>query len=526
MTDGAEIDQTNTSYTFYRVGRFVEGPEKGAELLEASVQRYLEVCKGDCGSSHIVRYIRKGNAIFPLPKISDPQSPDESVGRNGSVDARAFQTLGATPGHPLDFSVPILGYPKTLTAGPRATLDFAEEGIGTPNPSVLQMAFHDPVYGDVWMTKPGIGPQKAFYEDCKDVNPASTGSEEGCLDLPPYTDNSFYFFRPDGTFLIYMYQPDFHLEDPQAVTWRNGPLPAGTSYVDRTRVGCSDDNVNAISVVSPSVVSEADLVPIGKVNVTGDLLYGLKNKNHPLYKEFYADYDSSLPSWPPLENDQPATTREASYEDFLRARPLFLWRDPFGRLIRFLNAQFVIPQTCEPILYLYPEQEEKVEVKLGEDIAITNSYPAYHDGWLVSAQPDGEMMDLGSGRRLPYLFWEGHSYILPRETRGFVVKSSEVQAFLEETLPQLGLNAKETSDFCRAWCSKLNGSPYYFITFLDRSVVDRYYPLRIGPTPDTTIRVFMDFTPLSRPIDVQPLSLAPPVQRRGFTVVEWGVLVR
>jgi hypothetical protein len=344
--------------------------------------------------------------------------------------------------------------------------------------------------------------------------------------LPPFTDNSFYFFRPDGTYLTYTFQPDFRPEDPKAVTWRDGPLPLGTSYVDRTRVGCSDDNVNAISVVSPSIVSDADLVPIGKVNATGELLYGLKNRNHPLYKEFYASYDSSLPSWPPLENDQPATSREASYDDFLKTRPLFLWKDPFGRLIRFLNAQFVIPQTCEPILYLYPEQNEDVEVRLGEDVAITSSYPAYHDGWLVSAQPDGELTDVQSGKRLPYLFWEGHSYILPRETKGFVVKSTDLRTFLENTLPQLGLSAKEANDFIAAWSLKLTESPYYFITFIDKAVIDRFYPLRISPKPDTVIRVFMDFTPLYTPIRVQPLPLAPPLQRRGFTVVEWGVLVR
>jgi hypothetical protein len=117
--------------------------------------------------------------------------------------------------------------------------------------------------------------------------------------------------------------------------------------------------------------------------------------------------------------------------------------------------------------------------------------------------------ELSSGRRLPYLFWEGHAYILPTETQGFVVNSADVESFLERELPQLGLNEKETRDFISAWSSRFTGSPYYFITFLEKAVIDRYYPLRIDPPPDTTIRVLMDFAPLSRPIVVQPLSLVP-----------------
>jgi hypothetical protein len=106
------------------------------------------------------------------------------------------------------------------------------------------------------------------------------------------------------------------------------------------------------------------------------------------------------------------------------------------------------------------------------------------------------------------------------------VSSSDVPTFLEAILPKLGLNQKESSDFRAAWSSKLTAAPYYFITFLDKSVIDRYFPLRIEPPPSSTIRILMDFTPLSERIAVQPPFLAPTPPRQGFTVVEWGVLVR
>ena len=516
----------STSYAFRRVGRFVSGSYKGAELLLAFVIKDDGPCKGEgCYASYTVRYIQQGTMFFTLPKLSDSHAPDESVGRQSAIDLQPLKALGATSAQPLDYSLPVLEYPSTLSGGPRKVLQFAAEGVGNLDASLLQVAFHDPVYGDVWMTKPGVGPQKAFYEECKPLDGASPGNSGTCADMRKYTDNAFYTFRPDGTYLKYEYELDFRSADPQAITWSDG-IAGGLAYNAQTWVGCSRDVADEVSVVSPKLVSEADLKPIGKVNATGDVLYGLKDKKHRLYQEFYNDYDSAFPTWASERGDDSGTAKPESYEDFLGARPLFLWRDPFGRLIRFVNTDFVMPQTCEPILYLYPAQAENVTVKLGEEIAVTQSYPAYRNGWSVSVQPDGQLMDLGSGRRLPYLFWEGHSYILPRETKGFVLKSTEVRQFLGRELPQLGLNEKETHDFVSAWVSKLTESPYYFITFLDRAVIDRYYPMHIEPAPETSIRVFMDFAPLSAPILVPPLSLPPPPERRGFTAVEWGVVVR
>jgi hypothetical protein len=290
-------------------------------------------------------------------------------------------------------------------------------------------------------------------------------------------------------------------------------------------VGPGWTEVTTESVVPSSLVSAADLAPIAKVNAAGDPLYALKDKPHPFYKEFYADYLKSFPTWKDME-DSYAPAAPASYEQFLSARPLFFWKDPSGRLVRFVNTQFVVPNAAVPLVYLYPPQKENGQIALGENIAITNSYPAYHDDWLVSAQPDGELTDLRTGAKSPYLFWEGHPYILPPETKGFVVNSSDISTFFEATLPKLGLNARESADFISAWSPRLNAAPYYFITFVDKSVIDRFYPLQISPPPDTVIRVLMDFVPLYKRVSVPPLSLASPPVRRGFIVVKWGALVR
>ena len=45
----------------------------------------------------------------------------------------------------------------------------------------------------------------------------------------------------------------------------------------------------------------------------------------------------------------------------------------------------------KPVIYLYPEEEMEVTVKLDFDGTLTSTYPAYEDGWTMTAQPDGTL---------------------------------------------------------------------------------------------------------------------------------------
>ena len=71
----------------------------------------------------------------------------------------------------------------------------------------------------------------------------------------------------------------------------------------------------------------------------------------------------------------------------------------------------------------------------------------------------------------------------------------------------------------------MKDSPYYFVTFLGNREMNQIAPLIINPKPDTVIRVLMDFTPLTSPINVKEYEILTP-QRNGFTVVEWGGVLR
>ena len=63
---------------------------------------------------------------------------------------------------------------------------------------------------------------------------------------------------------------------------------------------------------------------------------------------------------------------------------------------------------AKPVIYLYPEQETTVSVSLDYAGTLTATYPAYEDGWRVTAEPDGTLYD-ESGNEYSYLFWEGEN---------------------------------------------------------------------------------------------------------------------
>lgn len=67
--------------------------------------------------------------------------------------------------------------------------------------------------------------------------------------------------------------------------------------------------------------------------------------------------------------------------------------------------------------------------------------------------------------------------------------------------------------------------PYFFVTFLPQRFIDLLAPLTVSPQPDTVIRVLMDWEGLDEFKRFQEFSLKTP-KRQGFTVVEWGGMLK
>lgn len=182
----------------------------------------------------------------------------------------------------------------------------------------------------------------------------------------------------------------------------------------------------------------------------------------------------------------------------------------------------VLVSIDKPIIYLYPEQTQEVSVKLGNEELVTVSYPKYEDSWEVSAEPNGDLTDLETGRKLYALYYESNALTRFKvEDEGFVIKGEDSAEFLEEKLEILGLNYKEAEEFIVYWLPKLEANKYNYIRFATREEIEKNMPLEISGEPDSVIRVIMTYKGLRKPIEVKEQKLTTP-SREGFVVVEWG----
>lgn len=182
----------------------------------------------------------------------------------------------------------------------------------------------------------------------------------------------------------------------------------------------------------------------------------------------------------------------------------------------------VVVSIDKPIIYLYPEQTQEVSVRLGNEELVTVSYPKYEDSWEVVAEPNGDLTDLETGRKLYALYYESEALTRFKvEDEGFVIKGEESSKFLEEKLETLGLNYKEAEEFIVYWLPKLEANKYNYIRFATREEIEENMPLEISGEPDSVIRVMMTYKGLRKPIEVKEQELTTP-SREGFVVVEWG----
>ncbi len=475
---------------YYAVGNVTGEVHHGAEvILVVTNDGERGSIDGSSGSMSVSHLLREGSTLTLLAANSESAEfldPKKSAIDTTSVISE-LQYPESFPYHGVQFFR--TGSRSTTGADYDFPIEAVEKGTHLKK---FKLAFTDPHLGAVFTDREGS--DHAYGQDGWSVG--YSPNKEG-----------FYVQAPDGTFRSYamMFPSWWNKETHQtAVTWLDGTENTA-EYSAQDSGGCG--SVNYASVMT--ALKDTDLVSAGKT-ASGDTISDLKDPRHPILQNIYTNWYAQTK--PP-------------FEDFARAHPVFFWRDPLGRLLKFQRIDYWNGAECgKPVIYLYPPTPIPVSVRVEPKGGMRKSDPPYHTGWNVLATPQGELTDQATGRRYPYLFWEGRGDLYETPRRGFVVAEQDVQAFLSRTLTQLGLNLKERTDFIEFWQPRMTDAPYYFITFLGTAVMNEIAPLTVSPKPDTLIRVLMDFHPLAHPVPVDGYTIQTPT-RRGFTVVEWGGVI-
>lgn len=194
--------------------------------------------------------------------------------------------------------------------------------------------------------------------------------------------------------------------------------------------------------------------------------------------------------------------------------------------IRFMSTAIIreerIIVTCKPVIYLYPEHEMDVEVKLdfkGENPIL---YPAYNDGWNCKAHSNGDLT-VGT-ETYNYLFWEANQpdhIATTHLNEGFIVEGQNAISFFKDKLTIAGLTSKEQADFITFWGPLIQRNELNFVRFEFNETCDKFTKLNITPSPDQTYRIYIFFSPIDAPFVVKEQEIET-INRSGFTVLEWG----
>ncbi|MFT6981258.1 MAG: hypothetical protein ACJAUD_000021 [Crocinitomicaceae bacterium] len=176
----------------------------------------------------------------------------------------------------------------------------------------------------------------------------------------------------------------------------------------------------------------------------------------------------------------------------------------------------------KPVIYLYPETETTVKVEVDIKGDKPFFYPEYKDGWECVAQPNGDLK-IGDDT-YNYLFWEASE---PDHldgntlTDGFYVEGQNAMAFLESKLTSAGFTSKEKADFITFWGPRIQANEHNFIRFDFNEACNKYADLKISPEPDHIYRIYIQIAPLDKKIKTDGQNIIP-IDRSGFTVLEWG----
>ncbi len=175
----------------------------------------------------------------------------------------------------------------------------------------------------------------------------------------------------------------------------------------------------------------------------------------------------------------------------------------------------------KPNIYLYPETLRTIDIKLNfpRGGRIIESIPTYNRGWHVSVDLDGKIDDL-----YRFLYYESQIPNLFQYKKGWIINQENLLTFFQQNMKACGFITTEITDFTEYWLPLLDADEYLIFPQYNKEI-NQLIELHILPPPESLLRVFYVIKENSSAIRHLEQPEIPHFKRRGFTVVEWGVIL-
>lgn len=176
----------------------------------------------------------------------------------------------------------------------------------------------------------------------------------------------------------------------------------------------------------------------------------------------------------------------------------------------------------KPNIYIYPQKEVELEVKLifPTGGSVIESIPEYGTGWNVFVEKSGLIE--GQYR---FLYYESRVPNLFQYESGWIVKQENLESFFKENMKLCGFVNTEINDFIEYWIPKLNNAEEYLLYPQFEKDISRVINLQVSERPESLLRLFYVIKENTNKIKYLKKPSLRTFERKGFTVVEWGVIV-
>jgi hypothetical protein len=192
----------------------------------------------------------------------------------------------------------------------------------------------------------------------------------------------------------------------------------------------------------------------------------------------------------------------------------------------FFQNPNIMVVVCKPVIYLYPNETTNIHIELNSKGELGMTYPLYDEkkGWNIIADANGTITN--DNKIYNYLFWDGKMEIGKfnfNANEGSIVESTNLIAFFENTLAQMGMNSKESADFITYWAPKMLENKRNFVHFIVNDDYEQIASVNVNPKPDIMLRIYMMWSIVEEGNDHNPTpQLFDKLKRDGFTYIEWG----
>jgi len=174
----------------------------------------------------------------------------------------------------------------------------------------------------------------------------------------------------------------------------------------------------------------------------------------------------------------------------------------------------------KPNIYLYPQKQIDIclSIEFPKGGKVVKSIPVYSKGWCVSVNESGKI-----DGEYDYLFYESEQTNMFQLEKGWCIDQYELTSFFEKNMKDYNFSKSEINDFIEYWIPKMDKTPYYVIYPQTKEIINKSNQLKFSIEPDNIFRLFyfIEESEKYRKIDKPTIT---PIERKGFHVVEWGVM--